>query len=428
MRTKGAFYWLSFTSSVFVLVTALMMTLPESCRAISQATSAKPAPGLDEAINVSDDKDTSQLIAALDKSLQIYKEQADAETWGAAWQNFKALVWSCIVKHADCEAIIRSTASLKDIGLRLTAGANVKIWSFPRVTDCQQILVDWKETSYPKRPAVVGKRSKARFRKPLSPVVVTKIQAASCPANTQIDDARLIYLDRQGDVEGKSSKSEVGSILVLAGSSVKTGLMFLAGYRLYQGTWVPYPEVFSEIPPYLAQNLLGKASFSGTNLVLTVQDAKSKSPNGQETAGGLERPSIAQSGGYKITFRLFENHYVLDNRLSVDFAADPAAAIAVQFAQAVQNGRIDLVKAWLSDAQLASLPGYLGLYNKQSPAFKLVRMTTQGGATRFRLVTFGKDDLILDIGKNKNQWLIKGLFIAPVDPLAKTLAGISIKD
>jgi ABC-type methionine transport system ATPase subunit len=38
-------------------------------------------------------------------------------------------------------------------------------------------------------------------------------------------------------------------------------------------------------------------------------------------------------------------------------------------------------------------------------------------------MTFDKDDLIMDIGKVKNQWAVKALFIAPPDPLAQKLVG-----
>ena len=45
------------------------------------------------------------------------------------------------------------------------------------------------------------------------------------------------------------------------------------------------------------------------------------------------------------------------------------------------------------------------------------------GLSRFRLMTFDKDDLIMDVGKVKSQWAIKALFIAPPDPLAQKLVG-----
>ncbi len=46
------------------------------------------------------------------------------------------------------------------------------------------------------------------------------------------------------------------------------------------------------------------------------------------------------------------------------------------------------------------------------------------GNSRYRLVTFLKDDLIIDVGKTKTQPMaIKALFIAPPDPWAQKLLG-----
>ncbi len=99
-------------------------------------------------------------------------------------------------------------------------------------------------------------------------------------------------------------------------------------------------------------------------------------------------------------------------------------SVAMQFSQAIQNGRVDLVKAWLIDAKLSSIPGYLGLYGRASsgPPFKLMAMTPPlNGGARFRLITFGPSDLILDVSKVKAQWAVKGVFIAPPDAQAKKL-------
>ena len=80
---------------------------------------------------------------------------------------------------------------------------------------------------------------------------------------------------------------------------------------------------------------------------------------------------------------------------------------------------------------VASIPDYLGLYHRPSgaPAFKLIAMAAPlNGGARYRLITYEKNDLILDIAKIKAQWAIKGLFIAPADPVAKRLMGLSQPD
>ncbi len=105
-----------------------------------------------------------------------------------------------------------------------------------------------------------------------------------------------------------------------------------------------------------------------------------------------------------------------------------------QFLQAIKDGRQDLAKAWLADDHLASIPKYLGLYGKSDQVYKLVAMSNpMGGGSRFRVVTFGKDDLILDVGmikkydygKPRSYVAIKALFVAPPDPFAKKLVGVT---
>ena len=95
---------------------------------------------------------------------------------------------------------------------------------------------------------------------------------------------------------------------------------------------------------------------------------------------------------------------------------------------------MDLAKAWLADDHLAAIPKYLGLYGKSDQVYKLVAMSNPfGGGSRFRVVTFSKDDLILDVGmikkydygKPRSYVAIKSLFVAPPDPFAKKLVGVT---
>jgi len=97
----------------------------------------------------------------------------------------------------------------------------------------------------------------------------------------------------------------------------------------------------------------------------------------------------------------------------------------LQFVQAVQQGRADLAKGWLVDAKLISIPKYIGIMGRPAgQPFKLIPMANPGnGISRFRFMTFEKDDLIIDVGRYKNQLAIKGLFVAPPDPLAQKLVG-----
>ena len=56
-------------------------------------------------------------------------------------------------------------------------------------------------------------------------------------------------------------------------------------------------------------------------------------------------------------------------------------------------------------------------------------MTVIPGASvmaRYRLVTFESQDLIIDIGRVKKETKVKGVFVAPSDPVARNLNGVPI--
>ena len=126
---------------------------------------------------------------------------------------------------------------------------------------------------------------------------------------------------------------------------------------------------------------------------------------------------------YELSMPFINDHFALN----ATEAQTPATAVALQFLLALQNKRIDLAKIWLADPQLASIPGYLGLYSRtsSSPSLKLIKMSAPfTSGSRFRLITSAKDDLIIDVAKIKTQWMIKALYIAPADHMAREIGHI----
>ena len=115
--------------------------------------------------------------------------------------------------------------------------------------------------------------------------------------------------------------------------------------------------------------------------------------------------------------------------LSGHMPDDAPFSVALSFAQAIAGAKPELAKSWLVDSKLVSIPKYLGLFGRVSPPMRLVAMSNAGGASRYRLVTSSKDDLIIEVGRIlqpgrlKGQLAIRALFIAPPDAIAQRLSG-----
>ncbi len=366
-------------------------------------------------------QDLSKYIEAA-ASLHAYQSQNDPEHWQKFWQDFKEIVSRALLSHEDVSQVLKRIQGASELAASFADAGSVKIWSFPKIAESEQLLVMWQD-SVARAPLRVGKRG-GRLRKPLPPAIISRLEVISCLSGTAITSARLIPFSSSVSQSSSNSgsypssyqgsvKGESGKALILLGSERKTGGPWLQGYKLLGARWVIAPELFSAVPPFLIQNLTGKVSFNGNNLIISL-GATQSSPN----KGGDNQSS---GGDYKIALIFTGDHYALDQK----GGADPATTVAMQFVSAIESGRLDLVKGWLTDAKLASIPGYLGLYshNGNLPPFKLVPMTVsaQNGIARFRLINFGKNDLILDIGKIKGQWAVKALFIAPPDAFAKKI-------
>jgi hypothetical protein len=306
---------------------------------------------------------------------------------------------------ASAASIVAAYPALSELGVSIIDGEGSRIWAFPKIAESQNVVLQWSSSV-----ATAVQRPVGRRHRMVSQVMVTTVprtQVLLIPPGIVLNDAHLV----RGSVVGADKKPVPSGIrsLVLTGNLKGTGAVWLQAYKVSDNTWVETGDVFSAIPPFLTQNLLGKASFSGNDLVLTVGGGKSST--------GKAQP---QSSGYKIVLHFVDGRFSLDARTN----EEGPALVALQFVQAVQQGHLDLAKGWLTDPRLLSIPKYIGLNRSAGQPFKIIAMANPGsGLSRFRLMTFDKDDLIMDVGKVKSQWAIKALFIAPPDPLAQKLVG-----
>ena len=229
----------------------------------------------------------------------------------------------------------------------------------------------------------------------------------------QIKEARIVSSVAVSAVGKRVVRSESPRSLVLVGCE-KSGTSYLHAFRASGGTWNEVTDVFSGVPPYVLQNLSGKASFNGNDLVLAIGGTATSDGGDKKTSSGTA------SNGYRIVLKLIAGKYTLEGGKNGE---EGALAITAQFASALQQNRPDLAKAWLVDPKLVSIPKYIGYFTKTAPAVRIIPMANPGnGSVRFRLITSMKEDLIVDVGRTKTlPFAVKAVFIAPPDPLASKI-------
>lgn len=342
----------------------------------------------------------------LQSAIRDYKSASDPTSWERVIQSMRELFSQAHAAKADAASIMHANSGLMEIGARVLDAGGAKVWTFPKVAEAQSVVVQWQNVTTTQVPA--GRRMRAVV------VASPRVQIVNHSPSGNVRDARIVHrMIAEAAAPGKPKKArEAGRYLILAGNDKTTSMIWLQSYRLVDGLWAESTDILSGIPPFLLQNVQGRAQFSGNDLVLNIA--------GKPADGAAETPSKGpQSTSYKIVLRLADGRYVMNGGSGSE---DGPTAVAYQFIQAVQAGRADVAKAWLADGKLASIPHYLNLYGKSAGNYKLIAMASPlSGGSRFRLITYDKNDLILDIGKVKQQWAVKGLFIAPPDPFAQKL-------
>ncbi len=372
-----------------------------------------------EAVSKTSEEDAIPL-AGQDKLAQLaqtFQEKPDDSKYGALWENFVAFVQQQTVRHKDPSHLFKSWKALSEAGLKVIdpIGADnaIHVYIFNRIAQntysfvpqAKYALIQWNEqtASVPVISSSDHKSSKRARARKLRTVTVMKTQLINIPSSVDIKDANL--LPRITPVKAPVKVSHKASVkncktnkvngmsnhyLALLGTDQQSGHTWLLAMKQTSVGWCLYPDLFQDIPSFLVQTNSAKIKFCGNNLMINM--------------GG--------PGGYELLMPFIEDHFAF----STKEAQDSAAAVARQFLLAVQYKRLDLAKVWLSDPKLVSIPAYLGLFNRSSDNAPL-RMANMPspicGGSRFRLITSNKDDLIIDVAKIKNQWLIKGLFIAP---------------
>lgn len=344
----------------------------------------------------------------LTEKAQKYKLSLDDTTWQALLEATRAYLSDSRVLKAPVQQIIQQNPALKDMQTKVFDAGGARVFAFPGAKHSHSLII---QSASGTTISTEGTAVPAAKVSVVDYPETVNISAAHL-ARSLVTGTRRVKVGRRKFITQKFVHAEGPAFLVVAGTDRISGLLYLGAYKQYQGQWIATLEPFSQIPSHFLENLSGQASFSSSDLVLAVS---SQTGN----AGNLPRP---KSSTYQIVLHLTGGHYALAGSPG----NDQPVSIVSYFLQCVRLNRLDLAKAWVADPALVSIPKYAELTKAGESTWKLVPMTQPaGGGSRFRLVTNNKHDLIFDVGGGgkKQQLVIKGIFIAPPDPLAKSLSG-----
>ncbi len=381
-----------------------------------------------------------------------YKASPEDVTWGKYFTYLRDMLVNADFAQASPAELIAANPSLNDLHVKVSdAGAkNVRLWSFPSISECHAVIyaAPGKTTFIPLPQSVVlreGRIIPSSFAATATAGGVTKVVV-----KVKGKGGRIVKVTKMVKAKGakaahapeagapSAAMSTFGKFLVLIGGDRQTNNVWLKAYKLTEGPLVEAPELFSSLPLFFSANVTGKATFSGSDIVLTIQP-----PAGPQPAKDVEekpevviqangkpmpvKPTNTAVAGYKVMLKYMGGKFALAGHMP----DDAPLGVALAFCQNICAGRAEVAKVWLSDPKLVSIPKYLGLVGRTTPPMRLVAMSGSSGA-RYRLVTAAKDDLIIDVGrittpgKMKGQLAIKGLFIAPPDAYAAKLAGTPV--
>lgn len=334
-----------------------------------------------------------------------YKSHPDSVSWEKVQKELTSFLTNPSTGRAEATSLFKANPTLHELKVKvMDAGSNARIWLIPQTSDGQAVMVQWQHTVPSGATKAIVTRIRGRKRVTRIPIMtsVFRVQSIALPQNVSLNQGRIVH----GEAKG--------SYLMLSGNDKTTLSVWLGAFKLSGDCFVPHSEILSLVPPYFLQNLSGKATFSGSDLVFNVSQ---KAPSSSSTHPAA-RPV---STGYKVVFRLTGSRYVMEG----SSADEGPQAVVHQFMRSLQQGRTDLAKAWLADPKLVSIPKYVGLIGHPGHSFKLIAMSSPAGSYRFRMITFEKNDLIFEVARVKPlmQLMIKAIFVAPPDPLAQKLVG-----
>lgn len=364
-----------------------------------------------------------------------YRASADDLSWARYATYLRDLLALPQFVSADPAQIIAANPSLSEFKVKVseTGIGNFRVWSFPRIVESHAVIFQTpaRTTAIPLPQAVAFRDARI--------VGGFAASAAAAPAKT------VKTMTAKGKVAHKPAGSPVAKAvahpaaagpksLVLIGADRSSGTLWFKGFQLVEGM-PEATELFSTLPAFFTQNVTGKAAFSGNDIILTIQPpvVRKEKVEEEKPAGVVKdtvsKPVVATSApGYKVVLKFVGSKYTLAGHVP----DDAPFSIALSFAQAVAGAKPELAKSWLVDSKLASIPKYLGLFGRVSPPMRLLPMSSAAGASRYRLVTSSKDDLIIEVGRIlqpgrlKGQLAIRALFVAPSDAIAQRLSGTMV--
>lgn len=345
---------------------------------------------------------------ALNQKGQNYKMSPDDTTWREFLETLRIYLTDIRTLKAPSTAVVAQNKALKDMQARVLDAGGARVWTFPGAQHNHSLVIQSGGAASPE-----GTPGGARVS--IVAVPETANVTAARIVRSFTSTTKAVKVGRK--TVQKTVKVEGPSMLCVAGLDRVTGLVYLGAFKPVAGAWVATSEPFAQIPSHFMQSLSGQASFSGNDLVLSVSSQSSAPPS--ENAGGstLPRP---KSTSYQIVLKFNGGHF----QLAGSPGKDVPLSVVTYFVQCVRTNRMDLAKAWVADPLLINNTKYTGLVGKNGEPYKLVSMTQPPNAyARYRLVTGTKYDLIFDVGKVKKDILIKSIFIAPPDSLARNLAG-----
>jgi hypothetical protein len=293
-------------------------------------------------------------------------------------------------------AIIKTNPVLTQLGVKVVDAGPGRVWTFPRIAFTHEVIVQWNDskavTTY------TGRRHKIKH---VSYTVTPHVQSLVLPINVMLKDARVL-----GGEDG-------ARYLVLVGDQEGSQL-WLHAFRAQDGGWVDAPDHFASLPAFLTGNVSGRVSFRGNDMIFNV--GRVVPASGTQTTQLPE----AESSTYRFLLKLTDSGYQLQRHVP-DLSQFGTVRL---FLDAVANNRTDVQKSLVADSKLLAIPRYTGMKGPFN-SFKVVQMASPpSGAPRYRLVSGGKDDLIFEVAKMKNQPIIRALFISPPDDFLREIGNL----
>jgi len=343
---------------------------------------------------------------------RAYKADPNEANWSSFSTVFKSFLSDARTLRLTAKQIYQSNPILTDLRAFVLDAHGVKLWTFPGNKDNHFIFA---QKAFALSPAG-------------GPVAVDTLEY---PVDININDARIVHSTTTTVVVGPRNKKhttvvEGPKFLCITGYKRTDGQIWLKAYKLAGSVLAQTTEPFAHVPLSLLQGGSSRAFFSGYNLVIGMGQSEPASSSANGDTVKTPVTSIPSSSSYQVVLKFEGNAFSLADKPQ----NDGPLSVAQFFVKTILEGRADIAKTWVSDPALVNITKYAGLLGK-TPAkpYKLVAMTVIPGASvmaRYRLVTFESQDLIIDIGRVKKETKVKGVFVAPSDPVARNLNGVPI--